>query len=101
MNRRSVIQEAGLALPGTGAASRLESQAPAHRPGSKAPAVSIPQLEDCNCSRASDGFPLDTGISEVRPVIERCGVELRDLNRVYSLAGSVLRQSVCPRFLAR
>jgi hypothetical protein len=35
--------------------------------------------EDCNCTHAPDGSPLDTGISEIRPVIERYQVELRDV----------------------
>ena len=26
---------------------------------------------DCNCARGSDGTPLDTGVSEIRPAIER------------------------------
>lgn len=42
---------------------------------------------------ASDGTPLDTGTSELRPVIERYDVELRNLNRVYSLPGSATRRS--------
>jgi hypothetical protein len=51
------------------------------------------QQASCNCTKATDGTPLDTGTSELRPVIERYDVELRNLNRVYSLAGSPTRQS--------
>ena len=98
MNRRSVIRRAGLALLATGAAVRSEPQALAQRPGSKAPAPSNSKPDDCNCSLASDGSPLDTGTSEVRPVIERYEVELRDLNRVYALRGSTLRQSKLEEF---
>jgi hypothetical protein len=98
MNRRSVIRRAGLALLATGAAVRSEPQALAQRPGSKAPAPSNSKLDDCNCRLASDGSPLDTGTSEVRPVIERYEVELRDLNRVYALRGSTLRQSKLEEF---
>src|SRR5262249_45165557 len=43
---------------------------------------------DCGCTQASDNSPLDTGTSELRPMIERYDVELRDLNRVYALHGS-------------
>ena len=49
------------------------------------------------CS-AADGSPLDTGASEVRPVIERYEVELRDLNRVYPLPGSAVRQAKLEKF---
>jgi uncharacterized protein (DUF885 family) len=98
MNRRSVIRRAGLALLATGAAVRSEPQALAQRPGSKAPAPSNSKPDDCNCRLASDGSPLDTGTSEVRPVIERYEVELRDLNRVYALRGSTLRQSKLEEF---
>ena len=99
MNRRNVIRSAGLAVLGSGAASRLP-QALAQRPASKAPAPtpSTAKPEDCNCLLASDGSPLDTGASELRPVIERYEVELRDLNRVYPLAGSALRQSKFEKF---
>ena len=56
--------------------------------------------EDCNCTRASDGSPLDTGTSEIRPAIEWYEVELRDLNRVYGLPGSALRQAKLEKFYA-
>jgi len=92
MNRRSALRRAGLALLGTGAASRLEPQAVAQRAASKA--------EDCNCSVSSDGSPLDIGTSEIRPAIERYQVELRDLNRVYALPGSALRQAKLEKFYA-
>src|SRR5262249_50279680 len=47
---------------------------------------------------ASDGTPLDTGTSELRPVIERYEVELRDLNRVFPLAGSNTRHTRLEKF---
>jgi hypothetical protein len=53
---------------------------------------------DCNCSKAPDGSPLDTGTSELRPVIERYDVDLRDLNRVYPLAGSRTRHERLEKF---
>ncbi len=93
-----MLQRAGLALLGTGAANRLDSQAAPQRPSSKAP--SNPKPDDCNCSLAADGSPLDTGTSEIRPVIERYEVELRNLNRVYALPGSPLRQSKLEKFYA-
>jgi uncharacterized protein (DUF885 family) len=53
---------------------------------------------DCNCTKGSDGTPLDTGTSEIRPVIERYDVELRDLNRVFALPGSSTRHTRLTRF---
>jgi Bacterial protein of unknown function (DUF885) len=99
LNRRSALRRAGLALLGTSAAAGLEPQAAAQRPAPKA-AASAAAPEDCNCLLASDGSPLDTGTSEVRPVIERYEVELRDLNRVYPLQGSALRQANLEKFYA-
>ena len=93
LNRRGAIRRAGLALLGAGAASNLEPQAVAQRAAPKAPAASNTKPEECNCLLAADGSPLDTGASEIRPVIERYEVELRDLNRVYAVPGSALRQS--------
>jgi hypothetical protein len=95
LNRRSALRRAGLALLGTGAAAELEPQAAAQRPAPKAAAAGP---DDCNCLLGADGSPLDTGASEVRPVIERYEVELRDLNRVYPLPGSVLRQAKLEKF---
>ncbi len=92
LNRRSALQRVGLGLLGSGALSRLDSQTAPQRQGSKA--------DECNCSLAADGSPLDTGTSEIRPVIERYEVELRNLNRVYALPGSSLRQSKLEKFYA-
>ena len=98
INRRSVMRRAGLAMLGAGAVAEWGPQALAQRPEAKPP--SSVKANDCNCSLASDGSPLDTGVSEVRPVIERYEVELRDLNRVYALAGSPLRQAKLEKFYA-
>jgi uncharacterized protein (DUF885 family) len=99
-NRRSVLRRAGLALLGTSAASGLEPQTAAQRPKAASAAASTPAGEDCNCLLATDGSPLDTGASEIRPVIERYEVELRDLNRVYPLEGSTVRQAKLEKFYA-
>ena len=90
LNRRTILHRGGLALLGAGALSRTEPAAQAQRGGSKP--------EECNCARAADGSPLDTGASEIRPVIERYEVELRDLNRIYALPGSAARQTALERF---
>src|SRR5271154_1805908 len=98
LNRRNVLRKGGLALLGAGAIARLDPQAMAQRGGAK-PAVPPSQKpEDCNCAIATDGSPLDTGTSEIRPVIERYDVELGDLNRVYALSGSSLRHSKLEQF---
>jgi hypothetical protein len=80
VNRRGVLRRSGLALLGMGGL--------AARGGA----------DDCNCTRGSDGSPLDTGASEMRPAIEWYEVELRDLNRVYGLPGSALRRAKLERF---
>ena len=98
MNRRGIIRRAGLVCLGAGTASALEAQTPAQKAGAKTPAPSTAKPEDCNCLLGSDGFPLDTGLSEMRPVIERYEVELHDVNRVYPLPGSALRQSKLEKF---
>jgi uncharacterized membrane protein YgcG len=91
-NRRSILKRGGLALFGAGALSQVETPAQAQRAATK--------TEDCNCTHAPDGSPLDIGTSEVRPVIERYQVELRDVERVYALPGSVVRQAKLEGFYA-
>jgi uncharacterized protein (DUF885 family) len=49
---------------------------------------------------ATDGTPLDIGASELRAVIERYQTDLRNLNRVYPLAGSAQRQAQLEKFYA-
>ena len=77
---------------GAGVLSQVETPAEAQRAAAKP--------DDCNCTKASDGSPLDTGTSELRPVIERYGVELRDGERVYALPGSAIRQAKLEGFYA-
>jgi hypothetical protein len=79
-NRRSILKGGAWALFGAGAAWA--------------------QKADCNCTQAPDGSPLDIGASEMRPVIERYGTELRELNRVYALPGSATRQAKLEGFYA-
>jgi hypothetical protein len=90
-NRRSILKTGGAALFGAGLLSQAATPAAAQRTAAAKP-------EDCNCTHAPDGSPLDTGISEVRPVIERYQVELRDVERVYALPGSALRQDKLESF---
>src|SRR4051795_12613130 len=81
LDRRRLLRGGGLALFGGGVLAQLERPVEAQQ-------------------KAADGSPLDTGTSEMRPVIERYGVELRDLNRVYALPGSLLRQKKLAEFYA-
>lgn len=79
LNRRSILRGGGLAALGAGLGTAQRTT-------------------DCNCTRAADGSPLDTGASELRAMIERCDVDLSDLDRVYSLPGSVARHARLERF---
>lgn len=81
LGRRSILRGGGLASFWGGVLSR-------------APRTAVAQ------QKAVDGSPLDTGTSEMRPVIERYGVELRDLNRVYALPGSPVLQKKLEGFYA-
>jgi hypothetical protein len=76
-----MLRGGGLALFGGGLLSRAPRPAQAQQ-------------------KAVDGSPLDTGTSEMRPAIERYGVELRDLNRVYALPGSPVRRKKLEGFYA-
>ena len=79
LGRRSLLRGGGLALLGSGWGNAQRTA-------------------ECNCTRGTDGTPLDTGPSEMRPVIERYDVELRDLNRVYAVPGSGRRRSRLEKF---
>jgi hypothetical protein len=79
LDRRSVLRSGGLALLGSGWGNAQRTAG-------------------CDCARGSDGTPLDTETSEMRPVIERYDVELRDLNRVYAVPGSGRRRSRLEKF---
>ena len=81
-------------LLGVGA---LASLAPAQRSQNRPAAA---KADECNCGLGTDGSPLDTGTSELRPVIERYEVELRNLNRVYAILGSAVRQGKMEKFYA-
>jgi hypothetical protein len=79
LNRRNILRGGGLTALGAGLGRAQRTT-------------------DCNCARASDGSPLDTGASELRAMIERYDVDLSDLDRVYSLPGSVARHARLERF---
>jgi uncharacterized protein (DUF885 family) len=84
-DRRSVLKTA----LGVGLLARIE-------PAGLAQKVA----DNCNCTHATDGTPLDAQDSEIRPVIERYEVELRNVNRVYGTPGSSLRRAKLEKFYA-
>jgi hypothetical protein len=81
-----------------GAGGIAPALAEAQKNASKTQAAAPPKPDACNCTLAADGTPLDTGTSELRPVIERYSVELRDYERVYPLPGSAARQAALEKF---
>jgi len=85
-NRRGLFQQASLTLLGAGIFQKVVAQRTA------------PKADECNCSRASDGTPLDVVPSEIRPVIERYEVDFRNLNRVYGAPGSSTRRAKLAKF---
>ena len=92
-NRRALFKSAGSVLLGAGILSKTERPAEAQRAAANRALQTAAKAEDCNCTQAADGSPLDTGTSELRAAIERYGTDLRDLNRVYALPGSPVRQT--------
>jgi len=88
LGRRDWLKGGIFSLLGAGALG------PAPMRAQKSPA----KPESCNCTLGADGTPLDTGTSELRPVIERYSVELRDYERVYPLPGSAVRQAALEKF---
>ncbi len=98
IDRRRLLRSGGLALFGASALSRVEPLHAQKNPG-KAASATAAKSEDCNCALGADGTPLDTGTSELRPVIDRYEVELRDYERVYALPGPA-RQKAMESFYA-
>jgi len=77
LNRRTVLRGGGLAALSVG----MRAAPP-----------------DCKCTAGTDGTPLDTGTSELRPMIERYNVDLQDLRRVFAVPGSNVRHARLERF---
>jgi Bacterial protein of unknown function (DUF885) len=97
--RRGLLKRGGIAVLGAGAMAGFETEASAQKSAAKPnPSTSGAKTEECNCALAADGTPLDTGTSEIRPVIERYSVELRDYERIHALPGSPARQTALEKF---
>ncbi|MGA2099036.1 MAG: hypothetical protein ABSH39_22330, partial [Candidatus Acidiferrum sp.] len=97
-NRRDVLKN-GLAILGAGLISGegvlgSETQS-AQKRGQVAESKSA-----CGCDRAADGSLLDVSFSELRPMIERYQVDLRDLYRTYPLSFSLTRKAKADAFFA-
>lgn len=88
MDRRQLLKGSSLAILGAGTLSAQDLVAQVH-PG-KAAHTASPAA--CGCETAADGTPLDTGASEMIPVVERYDLELNELSRVF-LPGSALHRS--------
>lgn len=54
----------------------------------------------CRCDHAADGSLLDIGFSEMRPMIERYQVDLRDMYRTYPMTASPSRRAKLDAFFA-
>jgi uncharacterized protein (DUF885 family) len=91
IGRRGLLKRAGVAFLG---AQGLTGQKSAPKPAT----VSTAKPDDCHCAVAADGTLLDTGTSEIRPLIDRYLVELRDYERIYPLPGSSARQTAMEAF---
>ncbi len=100
--RRKVLK-GGLALLGTAALCDSTVFGAEHAAAQKKSARSnlAANTAACACEHAADGTPLDFSSSELRPMIERYGADLDDLNRVYSQHGSALRKTKLDEFYSR
>jgi hypothetical protein len=95
MDRRQLLKGSGLAILGAGTLSPQELIAQAH-PGK---ATQTAGAAACACDKGADGTPLDTGASEMIPVVERYELELSEVSRIY-LPGSALHHSKSEEFFA-
>ena len=95
MDRRQLLKGSGLAILGAGTLSPQDLIAQAHPGKAKQTASGAA----CACETAADGTPLDTGTSEMIPVVERYDVELSEVSRRF-LPGSALHHSKSEEFFA-
>ncbi|MBS0532716.1 MAG: hypothetical protein JSR72_01545, partial [Proteobacteria bacterium] len=100
-DRRDLFRRGSLTLIGAGALSPAGLLQAQKAPPRKTPPAPAADADACGCTTAADGTALDTGTSELRPVIERYLVELRDYERIYPLAGSAARHAALEKFYAQ
>jgi hypothetical protein len=98
--RRNVIKT-GLALlgasilPGPAAGANEEESAQ-----KRLAAADSKNVSACGCERGADGSLLDVAFSELRPMIERYQIDLRDMYRTYPMTASPTRRAKLDAFFA-
>ena len=95
MDRRQLLKGSGFAILGAGTLSPQDLVSQAHAGKGK----QMASASACACETAADGTPLDTGASEMIPVVERYDIELSEVSRRF-LPGSALLHSKSEEFFA-
>lgn len=101
-DRRSILKN-GLVVLGAGVLTDVSSLAALQKPSagtSQTKAAASGGHAACNCDHAADGTLFDIGASELRPMLERFEVDLRDITRVYSQPGAAIRRTKLETFYA-
>ena len=101
-DRRNILKS-GLVVLGAGVLTDVRSLAALQKPkaGAAPSKAAAPGANgSCNCEHAADGTLFDVGASELRPMMERYEVDLRDITRVYSQPGAAMRRKKLETFYA-
>jgi hypothetical protein len=93
-DRRSILKN-GLVVLGAGVLTDVSSLAALQKPSANAS-----KTKAAPGTHAADGTPFDIGTSELRPMLERFEVDLRDITRVYSQPGAAIRRKKLETFYA-
>jgi hypothetical protein len=98
--RRNVIKT-GLAILGASLLPSEAAIASEKELGQKrATAADSSGNSACRCDHAADGSLLDISFSELRPMIERYQIDLRDMYRTYPMTASPTRRAKLDAFFA-
>jgi hypothetical protein len=101
-DRRSILRN-GLVVLGAGVLTDVSSLAALQKPSagaSQTKTAASGAHAVCNCDHAADGTLFDIGTSELRPMLERFEVDLRDITRLYSQPGAAIRRTKLETFYA-
>jgi hypothetical protein len=101
-DRRSILKN-GLVVLSAGVLTDVSSLAALQKPSagtSQGKSGGTAAHAACNCDHAADGTLFDVGTSELRPMLERFEVDLRDITRVYSQPGAEMRRKKLETFYA-
>jgi hypothetical protein len=100
-DRRNILKS-GLVVLGGGMLADVSSLAALQKPkaGSAPSKAAAGSNGSCNCDHAADGTLFDIGTSELRPMIERSEVDLRDITRLFSQPGAAIRRKRLETFYA-